>query len=383
MSNQSKKTIRIGVLGFGAMGRTHTWAVKNLPFYYPSLSFVAETAGICTTSQEKSQRIADELAIPIAAANEDELIHCPDIDVIDICTPNICHFETIKKVIASGKHLLCEKPLCISRTEAEAILALPRREGQIAGMVFNNRYLSAMLRAKELIEEGRLGRILSFSAAYLHNSATNVEKNAGWKQDRTVCGGGTLFDLGSHVIDLLSYLAGRFTAVSGLSQIAYPERRGRNGELWQTNADESFYLLAKTEDGACGTIRVGKIQVGTNDELSLEIYGERGSLRFSLMDPNWLHFYDNTRPDAPLGGERGYTRIECVGRYPERAFPSPKAPAGWLDGHLSSMYSFLSAIAEGHPFAPSLEDGAYVQAVMDAATRSAENASVLTEVLWK
>ncbi len=375
-----KKQLKIGLLGFGSMGRTHTWAVRNLPYFYGALPFEVTPLGVCTTSMEKSERVAREFAIPLACDNEDVLIQHPDVDIIDICTPNICHFETLKKAILAGKHVLCEKPLCISPAEAREILALPRKEGQICGMVFNNRWLAATLRAKELIEEGRLGRILSFRGAYLHSSATDVARTAGWKQDRDICGGGVLFDLGSHVIDLLMWLCGDFSAVSGMSQIAYPTRTGRDGKPWQTNADESFYLNAVTKDGAKGSIQVGKLQVGTNDDLSFEIYGETGAVKFSLMEPNWLYFYDATAASAPHGGERGFTRIECVGRYEETVFPSPKAPAGWLRGHLHSMYSFLSAVAEERPFYPSLEDGARVQAVMDAAERSDREGCRLVEV---
>ena len=98
------------------------------------------------------------------------------------------------------------------------------------------------------------------------------------------------------------------------------------------------------------------------------------------MEPNWLWFYDGAGKPSPIGGERGYTRIECVGRYPDMSFPSPKAPAGWLYGHLHSMYSYLSAVANRTPFFPSLEDGAYVQGVMDAAYRSSAAGCQLTEV---
>jgi len=377
---QQKKLIRIGLLGFGSMGRTHTWAVQNLPFFYGALPFEAKTVGVVTTSPEKSARVAKELGLGRAYASEDEMIADPDVDVIDICTPNNCHYQTLKKAILSGKHVLCEKPLCTTQKEAEEIAALQTRQGQVAGMVFNNRFLSPVLRAKQLIDEGRLGRILSFSGAYLHSSATDTARRAGWKQDRSVCGGGVLFDLGSHVIDLLGYLCGRLTCVSGMSQIAYPVRTGRNGESWQTNADESFYLMGKTADGAVGTITVGKLQVGTNDDLSFEIYGEKGALRFSLMEPNWLYFYDNEEKDAPIGGERGFRRLECIGRYPGLIFPSVKAPAGWLYGHLASMHAFLSAVAEEGAFHPSLSDGLYVQRVMDAAYRSDENCGIRTEV---
>ncbi len=375
-----KKTLRIGLLGFGSMGRTHTWAVQNLPFFYGELPFSARIAGVCTTSLEKSRQVAKRFSIETAAFHEDELIYSPDIDILDICTPNNCHANTVRKALAAGKHVLCEKPLCTTLEDALELVALANKSSCVSGMVFNNRYLAPVMRALELIREGRLGRILHFHAAYLHSSATDPEKRAGWKQDRTVCGGGVLFDLGSHVIDLMGLLCGRFVRVSGLSQIAYPLRTGRDGSPWQTNADEAFILSGITEEGAHGTVRVGKLQVGTNDDLSFEIYGERGALRFSLMEPNWLGFYDATTPEAPLGGERGFVRIECVGRYPEMCFPSPKAPVGWLRGHLSSMYHFLSAVAQERAFEPSLASGAYVQAVMEAAYRSAEASSALTEV---
>jgi predicted dehydrogenase len=236
------------------------------------------------------------------------------------------------------------------------------------------------MRAKQLIDEGRIGRILSFEGKYLHNSAADVNKPAGWKQDSTVCGGGVLLDLGSHVIDLLGFLCGPLKEVCGMSQIAYPVRTGRDGGVWQTNADESFYLLGKTDAGACGTIAVGKLQPGANDDLSFEIWGEKGALKFSLMEPNWLYYYDNTTADAPIGGLRGFTRLECIGRYPGLVFPSVKAPAGWLYGHLASMYAFLSAVSAEKAFYPSFADGAYVQAVMDAAYRSDENNGARTEV---
>ena len=378
--SQTEPTLRIGLLGFGSMGRTHTWAVRNLPFFHGNLPFHAVTHGVCTTTLEKSKRIAEEFGIPVATCNEDDLIHHPDIDVIDICTPNVCHYETLKKALAAGKHILCEKPLTVTAEQAREIQALASQSHRVCGMVFNNRWLAPVMRAKQLAEEGRLGRILHFHGAYLHNSCIDPDRRVGWKQDKTVCGGGVLFDLGSHVIDLISYLCGEITTVSGHSQIAYPTHLDAEGKPWQTNADEAFYLHAVTKDGAHGTIEVSKITQGVNDDLPFEIYGEKGALKFSLMEPNWLYFYDTEVQGKPLGGNRGFTRIECVGRYPNMIFPSPKAPAGWLYGHLESMYSYLSAVASNTPFSPSLAEGAYVQSVMDAAYRSDRKGGVSTEV---
>ncbi len=361
-----QKCLRIGLIGFGSMGRTHTWAVRNLPFFFGELSFRAVTEGVCTTSPEKSRRVAEEFGIPIATADEDVLIGNPDIDVIDVCTPNNCHFRTVKKALAAGKHVLCEKPLCLTREEADELAALEAAYGRTCGMVFNNRWLAPVMRAKQLLDEGRLGDLVSYHAVYRHNSCLDPARRAGWKQNRDICGGGTLFDLGSHVIDLMSWLCGRMIRVAGHAQIVCPTHLDRNGNEWRTNADEAFYMNAETADGVFGTMEFSKVTVGANDDLSFEIFGRSGALKFSLMEPDWLYFYDATLPDAPLGGSKGYTRIECVGRYPNMIFPSPKAPTGWLYGHLYSMYAFLSAVAENRPFSPSLSDGAEVQRVISA-----------------
>ena len=361
-----QKCLRIGLIGFGSMGRTHTWAVRNLPFFFGELPFRAVTEGVCTTSPEKSRRVAEEFGIPIATADEDVLIGNPDIDVIDVCTPNNCHFRTVKKALAAGKHVLCEKPLCLTREEADELAALEAAYGRTCGMVFNNRWLAPVMRAKQLLDEGRLGDLVSYHAVYRHDSCLDPARRAGWKQNRDICGGGTLFDLGSHVIDLMSWLCGRMVRVAGHAQIVCPTHLDRNGNEWRTNADEAFYMNAETADGVFGTMEFSKVTVGANDDLSFEIFGRSGALKFSLMEPDWLYFYDATLPDAPLGGSKGYTRIECVGRYPNMIFPSPKAPAGWLYGHLYSMYAFLSAVAENRPFSPSLSDGAEVQRVISA-----------------
>lgn len=365
-----QKCLKIGLLGFGSMGRTHTWAVQNLPFFYGTLPFHTVTQGVCTTTPEKSRRIAEEFGIPIATANEDDLIGNPDIDIIDVCTPNNCHYQTVKKALSAGKSVLCEKPLCLTREQADELAALEKASGKTCGMVFNNRWLAPVMRAKQLIDEGRLGDLISYHAVYRHNSCLDPSRHAGWKQDRNICGGGTLFDLGSHVIDLMSWLCGRMVRVAGLDQIVCPTHPDRDGNEWRTNADEAFYMTAVTENGAIGTMEFSKVALGTNDDLAFEIFGRSGSLRFSLMEPDWLYFYDATEGDGPIGGTKGYTRIECVGRYPGMVFPSPKAPAGWLYGHLNSMYAFLSAVAGAQPFSPSLSDGAEVQRIIAAVSEN-------------
>ncbi|MBQ7380843.1 MAG: Gfo/Idh/MocA family oxidoreductase [Clostridia bacterium] len=370
-----RKHLKIGLLGFGSMGKAHTYAIQNLGFFYQDLPFSAEIVGVCTTSMEKSESVCREFGFSIPTVNEDELIFSPDIDIIDVCTPNVYHYETLKKAIAADKHIYCEKPLCISAAEAREVSRLADNSARIQKIVFNNRYIPAIMRAKELIDEGRIGRILSFDAAYLHSSAVSTAKNAGWKQNKDICGGGVLFDLGSHVIDMIYHLCGEFEAVSAASQIAFPTRTGMDGKPWQTNADEAFYMLTRLKNGATGTIRASKICPGANDDLFFEIYGEKGSLKYSLMEPNWLWFYDNTLEEKALGGNRGFTKIEAVGRYPlpSGVFPSQKAPIGWLSGHVESYYNFLNSVSNETKTNPNFKDAAYVQEIMEAAYRSAES----------
>ena len=369
-----KRNIRIGLLGFGAMGKTHAFGVNNLGFYYNGLPFCAEIAGVCTTNAERAEAIAKEYGFGYGTDSEDRIINDPDIDVIDICTPNIYHYETIKKALAAGKHIYCEKPLTVDADKAYEIASLAKSSGKICTVVFNNRFISPALKAKELIDEGKIGRVLSFSAEYLHNSCTDVNRPAGWKQNKEICGGGVLFDLGSHAIDMIYSLCGEFDSVYGIPQIAYPERVGADGKLWQTNADEAFYMICKLRSGACGTITVSKLVNGANDDLSISVYGEKGSLKFSIMDPNFLYYYDATVKPTTLGGECGYKAIECVSRYPAPGglFPAPKATTDWLRGHVGSVYSFLSSVYEGKQTSPDFTDGAHVQAVMEAAYLSAE-----------
>lgn len=363
--------MKIGILGFGSMGRTHAYCIKSLPFFVRGEE-THEIKAVCTRHIDRAEKIAHEFGIELYTDNEDDIIYSDEIDIIDICTPNIYHYDTAKKAILAGKHVYCEKPLAVTYEQARELAELAREKGVKCQIVFNNRFMSGIMHARELIDEGKLGRILSFNVRYLHSSALDTKKSAGWKQDKDVCGGGVLFDLGSHAVDLVYYLCGKFKSVIGKGQIAYPTRTGMNGQEWKTNADEAFNVIATLECGAVGTVQVSKISLGTNDDFIIEIYGELGSLRFDLMSPSYLEFYSKEQRDGSFGGERGFTKIECVGRYKDAIFPGVKAPIGWLRGHLYSYSSFINAIRNDKEPVPSFDDGAYVQRVLACAYESAE-----------
>lgn len=371
--------MNIGLIGFGFMGKTHAYAIQNLRYYYKNLPFDAKITAVCTRSESTAKPAAEEYGFGHFSTSEDELISDPTIDVIDICTPNICHYETIKKAVAAKKHIYCEKPLCLTYAQAAECASLAAEAKIHAAIVFNYRFLPPVLRAKQLVDDGRIGRPLSFRCSYLHSSCVYPDRAAGWKQDRKY-GGGVLYDLGSHAADLMYYLLGEFDEVDGRSQIAYPKRLGVDGKPWVTDADEAFYMIARLKNGAVGTIEANKLAVGTNDDLHFEIYGDRGALKFDLMDPNWLWFYDDRDQGGDYGGEKGFRRIECVGRYqsPGGVFPSVKAPIGWIRGHVESYCRFLESVASGTDFSPSFDDAAHIQLVMEKAYESDEQKKRLT-----
>ena len=381
---KNKKNINIAVIGTGFMGKTHSYSIANLPYFYENLPFRAVLHTICSRDEEKGESIKDEWGFLNSESDIDKILADKEIDVIDICTPNIYHFETIIKAFEANKNIYCEKPLVISSDQAGKVIEnmSDQNDKNIHAVVFHNRFAPAVLKAKQLVSDGKLGRIMSFRCAYLHNSNIDLNKNAGWKQNVDT-GGGVLFDLGSHAIDIIRFLcrensAESFNAydndiesVSGKSQIFFPVRKGIDGKEWHTNADEAFYITAQLKSGAIGTIEASKLATGTNSDLSFEIYGEKGAVKYSLMQPNYLEFYDNTKPDGEFGGERGFTKIECVQRYPKPSvgFPSVKAPIGWLRLHIHSIYLYLDSVYRNNlsELLPSFYDGAVVQNIMEKA----------------
>lgn len=374
-----KKNINVAVVGKGAMGRAHSASISLLKYCYKNLPFEVKLHTLVTRNAETARADADALGFENFSLSFDEMLANPEIDVVNICAPNNLHFEMIKKAAEAGKHILCEKPLAMNEKEARKILDITENNGKCCGMVFNNRHLPAVIRAAQIVKEGKIGRVLSFRSVYRHSSGTDPEKAAGWKQNKDICGAGVLFDLGSHAIDLLNCVLGggaenKISTVKAISQIGFETRKGMDGNAWKTNAEEAIYVIATLENGAVGTIEASKINVGANDDLTLELFGTDGSLRFNLMEPNFLEFYDNSANGVPHGGYKGYTKIECVNRYdiPESVFPGMRAPIGWLRGHVHSMYNFFTAVYEGVDVSPNFSDGAYVNAVMEKILESAK-----------
>lgn len=361
--------IRVGIIGFGFMGKTHTYAYKTLPFYYNNLPFKIKLVGVCSRTLDNALKARESLGFEFATDNQDDILNRKDIDVVNICTPNIYHKDAVLKALKAGKHIYCDKPLAASYAETREITDILGQYNKISQMALQYRFFPATMRAREIIDEGKIGKIMSFRACYLHSGSVDPNKPIGWKQDRNFGGGGVLFDLGSHVLDLIYYLLGPYSSVFAKTDVIYDMRPDKTGKMIKIEADDLAFMIVKMKNGGTGTIEASKVATGTNDELRFEIHGDRGALRFNLMEPNWLEYYDNTVPDASLGGTKGFIKIECVQRYskPGGDFPGPKFSIGWIRAHVHSLYNFINCVYQNKQASPSLYDGAYIQYVMEKA----------------
>lgn len=365
--------IRIGLIGYGFIGKVHTLAYQSLPLVYDPMPARVRLVGVSAASRESVQKAIDQAGYTFGSTDWREVVAREDIDVIDCCVPNQLHYEVVMAALRAGKHVYCDKPLAANLAQARDMLAEARRCGVQHRMTFHLRFVPALMRAKQLVEEGFLGQVFSFRACYLHSGYVDPNRPMSWRLD-AAAGGGALVDLGSHVLDLLRYLLGDFAEVFAVTETFIKERPlpGQPERRVAVTVDDLTMLTLRTVDGALGSVEASRLATGTNDDMRIEIYGQRGALRFNLMEPNWLYAFDARDPEAPLGGNRGFKAIESVQRYPAPAvLPGPKFAVGWLRYHIASQFDFISSLVKGQPGPPDFEDGMRVQEVMEAAYRSA------------
>ena len=366
--------IGVGLVGYGMIGRVHVLGYRTLSHFYPDRLPPIHLAAVCTSRPETAQAAAREAGFASWVTDIAALVQRDDVDVVDCSVPNYLHRPVVLAAIEAGKHVYCEKPLALNGAEAREMARAAQEAGVQVGMTFNYRFVPALMRARQMLQEGALGEIYTFRAEYLHTGYQDPNRPMGWKLRKEQSGGGALVDLGSHVIDLIRYLLGEFEAVRAHLHTFVKERPVRPGaaEREPVTVDDVAWLQVRMRNGAIGTIEASRFATGTLDDLRLEIHGHRGALRFHLMEPNWLYWYDATRPGEPMGGERGWVRLETVQHYAGAVVPPPRATLGWARAHAENQYAFLRALVEGRTPQPGILDGLRAQLVMDAAYASAE-----------
>ena len=364
----------VGIIGFGFIGRVHAYGHLNLPLFYDPAPCRTEITHVCTSRQETAEKGRRQIGAQFATTDYRDITENPEIDIVHICTPNDLHKEQLLSAMRHDKHIYCDKPLVANMDEAEEILQALKDYRGIAQMTFQNRFFPATIRARQLIDEGFLGRVLEFRACYLHSGSADPNAPLKWKLSGQ-SGGGVIADLGSHVLDLMHYLLGDFEKLCATTDIAYGERPSIHAPTRKVKVDveDNVQMLIRSRSGASGTVEASKLATGTEDELRFEIHGSLGALRFNSMEPHHLQAYDARQADQPVGGRRGWTRIDTGQRYPRPAgFPGPKFSIGWMRTHVACLANFLRSVAAGSPADPGLEQGIYVQKLIECARVSAQ-----------
>lgn len=359
------------------MGKMHGHAYRSLGFYYDPAPARVVLAGVATSSDTSWRRAVEEFGYEFGTTDYRELCERSDIDIIDCCVPNHLHRDVLLCALEHRKHVYMDKPLCNTIEEAREMAECARRHpSSVTQMTFQYRFVPALLRAKELVDSGALGEVFTARVCYLHAGYVDPNRPFSWRLDVSRSGrGGALFDLGSHVVDLTRHLLGEFDAVLHLGETFIKKRPRTAGsrEMAKVEVDDVSLMMFRLASGAVGTLESSRLATGVQDEVRFEAHGSKGAVRFNLMQPNYLEFFDNTLPERAYGGDRGFKRIECVSRYPKPfALPGPKNTIGWERFHVHSIYNFVEAVVRGTPAQPDIVDGAKTQAVLEAALESHE-----------
>ncbi len=363
--------ITIGLIGYGGIGRVHAAAYRAIPFHYGLPADSVAIAGVATTRQASAQSAANEIGCAFHTDDYRQLLARDDIDAIDICTPNNSHHEIGLAAAAAGKHIYCEKPLAMNVAQAQDMARSVEAAGLKAQLTFNFRFFPAIALAKTLLDEGFVGRVFSFRGRYHRSSYISADKAMSWRLQRAVTGGGALFDLGSHVLDLLYSLLGEFAAVNASLDTLINQRPIAPGasETAPVDVDDIALLRARLPSGALGTIEISRMGTGATNDLCIEIFGDKGAIRFDLADPAVLRIFDAREP----AHQQGFRSLQAGSRYAGQRAPDWTMSPDFMRVHAECQYQFIRAIWDDKPTSPSFADGLHIQRIMAAAEESSES----------
>jgi len=367
-------SIKIGLIGYGGIGRVHAAAYRAIPFHYGLPAASIEIAAVATTRAASAAAAAEEIGCDSYYADYRELLVRDDIDAVDICTPNNAHHDVVLAAAQAGKHIYCEKPLSMSVTEARRMAEAVRSAGVKAQLTQNFRFFPAVMRARQLLDEGFVGRVFSFYGRYHRSSYISAQKPLSWRLRREVTGGGALFDLGAHILDLLYYLLGDFAAVNGTLDTLIKQRPVAAGakELAAVDVDDIALLQARLPSGALGTVDISRMGTGARNDLGFEIFGEQGAIRWHIQVPGELQIYD-----ARAGVNSGFQRLQTSSRYSGQRAPDWTMSPDFMRSHAECQYQFIRAIWEDRQPSPSFDEGLQTQRIMEAVERSSAAGSWL------
>ncbi len=367
--------IGIGVVGYGFMGKVHSNAYLKIPYTYQEPAAYPLLISMCGRNEKAVIDTARRFGYQHVCTDWKELIEDPSVQIVDNCTPDSMHAEPSIAAVRAEKHVICEKPLAMTVAEAKEMRDEACNAGVKHMLCHNYRFMPAVRLAKKLIEEGELGRIYQFRGVYLQevgHEPSEVLENV-WYAAGTRSG--VLLGIGSHIIDMARFLLGEMEAVAGMVRTFNTSRKDSSGKTESVTADEVNGALVEFTSGAVGTIESAGVSTGRKNQLSWEINGSKGSLRFDLEDLNHLHVcLDKTA----VQDVRGFTNISVTDfSHPLQSMILPPGHnTGWEYGHVHALNHFIECVAADRDVAPygaTFEDGYRIQVIMDAIVQSSSD----------
>jgi len=371
------KKLRIGLIGYGFMGRTHSNAYRKVNNFF-DVSYEPVLQTICGRNEARAKEFAAKWGYASAETDWRKVVESPDIDLIDIASPNDTHAEIAIAAAKAGKMVMCEKPLGRNGAESEAIVEAVEKAG-VANMVwYNYRRVPAVTLAKQLIDEGRLGRIFHYRAKFLQDWTISAELPQGgeglWRLDVNVAGSGVTGDLLAHCIDTAMWLNGGINEVSAVTETFIKERKHTlTGEVTPVGIDDASLFLARFNNGSLATFEATRYARGHKALYTLEINGENASIMWDLHDLHRLQYFDHNDE----GKLRGWKSIHITDReHPYMAnWWVPGLQIGYEHTFIHQAADFLTAVGSGKSAAPTFRDGLATDDVTDAVLQSAASRS--------
>ncbi len=374
-SSSQRKRIGTGMLGYAFMGKAHTNAFIQFPFIFPN-SPIPSLSAIAGRSESAVKEAAKNFGYEKYYTDWHKVVKDDSVQVVDNGLPNNLHEDPCIEAAELGKDLICEKPLGRNAKESERMLRAARKAGIKHMVGYNYRFIPAIRLAKQLIDDGSIGKVLEFRAAYLQDWIMDPNFPLVWRLRKSIAGSGVLGDLGTHVIDLGRFLVGDIDSTVGMTKTFIEERPlpenglGEN-KTGKVDVDDAFIALLRFKSGVIGSVEASRFCAGRKNFQRIEIHGTEGSLSFNLERLNELDYYSN-KDGQEKRGFRTISATEPVHAYAKNWWPSGHV-LGWEHPMVHEMYHFFTAVAEDKPIEPwgaTFYDGLMADKVTDTISRS-------------
>jgi predicted dehydrogenase len=375
------KTIGVGLISVGWMGKLHTRAYQALPSVYPELGVQPRLVHAADTAADRVEFARDVLGYARAGTDYREVLRDPEVDVVSICAPNMLHREIGIAAAVAGKPFWIEKPVGRDAADTAAVADAAHRAGVATSVGYNYRNAPAIERIRELVADGSLGRITNIRSVFLNGYASEPNGALSWRFNRQLAGSGAMGDLLSHVADLVQYVVGPITDVSALSSIVHARRPilpmgsgthfavVEGGEMGPVENEDYAAVLVRFAGGPVGTLEVSRTIVGPQCGLAIEVYGTEGSATWNFEQMNEL------KVCVGRGGPHyGYTTVlgnPHLGDY-GRFQPGPGNSMGYDDLKVIEAKKFLAAVLGREQRNCTIDDALSSAHVVSAAVASAQ-----------